>query len=128
RGKLSPQVIKDSNRQAAGVRFGLEHLRRYGTNQHELGDAAGTVPCDIARRLATAGGMADVDCVTQVQPRCQRCNVCSVGVHVVALGTLAGAPVATTVVGDDAIALLEKEQQLRVPVVAAQRPAMVEDD
>jgi hypothetical protein len=35
---------------------------------------------------------------------------------------------AATVMGNDAVALRLKEQHLGVPVVAAQRPAMVKDD
>ena len=35
---------------------------------------------------------------------------------------------AAAVVGDDAVAFAEEEQHLVVPVVRAQRPAVVEDD
>ena len=41
---------------------------------------------------------------------------------------LSGAAMAATVMGDDAIALRQEEQHLRVPIVRRQRPAMVEDD
>ena len=35
---------------------------------------------------------------------------------------------AAAVVGDDPVAVLEEEHHLRVPVVGAQRPAVVEHD
>ena len=35
---------------------------------------------------------------------------------------------AAPVVGDDAIAVLEEEQHLRVPIIGRQRPAVAEDD
>ncbi|MNT93248.1 hypothetical protein D3C72_2346700 [compost metagenome] len=57
-----------------------------------------------------------------------RRGVGGVVVHVVAVADLAGAPVAAPVVGDDAVALGDEEQHLRVPVVAGQGPAVVEDD
>ena len=49
-------------------------------------------------------------------------------IHVVAVGGLCRAPVAVPVVGDDAEALAEEEQRLRIPVVRRQRPAMAEYD
>src|SRR6476646_2229793 len=49
-------------------------------------------------------------------------------IHVMAIARLGGSAVAATVVGDHAIALIEEEQHLRVPVVGRQRPAMAEHD
>src|SRR5882724_2033039 len=49
-------------------------------------------------------------------------------IHVMAVAGLAGSAVATAVMGDDSIAVIEKEQHLRVPVVGRQRPAMAEHD
>src|SRR5207237_8084332 len=49
-------------------------------------------------------------------------------IHVVATADLGGASMATPVVGDDAIAALEEEQHLRVPIIGRQRPAMAEHD
>ena len=49
-------------------------------------------------------------------------------VHVVPVGGLRGAAVPPPVVGDDAVAVLDEEQQLRVPVVGGQRPSVAEDD
>src|SRR5258705_8681861 len=47
-------------------------------------------------------------------------------IHVVAVRHLARAAMPAAVMGDDAIAVLEEEQHLGVPVVAGQRPAVAE--
>ena len=86
------------------------------------------VPPEIAHDLAAAGRMADVDGVLQIEMRGHRREIVGVVIHVVAVGGLARAAVAAPVVGDDAIAALEKEHHLRVPVVGRQRPAMAEHD
>src|SRR5262245_26149471 len=49
-------------------------------------------------------------------------------VHVVAVGGLSGAAMAAPVVRDNPIALLKKEEHLRVPVIGRQRPAVAEND
>src|SRR2546422_7080386 len=49
-------------------------------------------------------------------------------IHVMAATGLGGAAMAAPVVGYDAIAVLQEEQHLRVPVIGRQRPAMAEDD
>src|SRR6266404_1483556 len=60
---------------------------------------------------------------------CGQCRyVVSVMIHVMATAGLSGAAMAAPVVGYDAIAVLQEEQHLRVPVIGTQRPPMVEDD
>ena len=86
------------------------------------------MPSQIARHLAAAGGMADVNGVLQVEMRGQRRQVIGIVIHVVAVADLGGAAVAAAVMRDDAIAVLEEEQHLRVPVIGRQRPAMAEHD
>src|SRR5438876_765341 len=49
-------------------------------------------------------------------------------IHVMAATGLAGAAMAAPVVGYDAIAVLEEEQHLRVPIIGRQRPAVAEHD
>src|SRR5882724_9900528 len=49
-------------------------------------------------------------------------------IHVMATADLGGAAMATPVVGYDAVAVLEEEQHLRVPIIGRQRPAMAEHD
>lgn len=55
-------------------------------------------------------------------------EIVGVVIHVMAAAGLGGAAVAAPVVGDDAIAVCEEEQHLRVPVVRRQRPAVAEHD
>src|SRR6476646_5951110 len=49
-------------------------------------------------------------------------------IHVMAATGLGGAAMAAPVVGYDAIALLEEEKHLRVPIIGRQRPAVAEHD
>jgi hypothetical protein len=123
------EAVEHLDRQAARIGRRLHHDRRHGADQHQLGDAAPlAVAGDVARRLAAAGGVADVDGVAQVEMLDHRGDVGGVVVHVVAVADLARAAMAAPVMGDDAVALLEEEEHLRVPVVGAQRPAVVEHD
>jgi hypothetical protein len=45
-----------------------------------------------------------------------------------AVSGLGGAAMAAPVVGYDAIAMIEEEQHLRVPIIGRQRPTVTEDD
>ena len=58
----------------------------------------------------------------------QRRQVVGVMIHVMAATGLGGAAMAAPVVGYDAIAVLEEEQHLRVPIIGRQRPAVAEHD
>src|ERR1700758_397977 len=49
-------------------------------------------------------------------------------IHVMAATGLGGAAMAAPVMGYDAIAVLEEEQHLRVPIIGRQRPAVAEHD
>src|ERR1700741_4254886 len=49
-------------------------------------------------------------------------------VHIVAIGGLGRATMTTAVMGNDAIAMVEEKQQLRVPIIGRQRPAVAEHD
>src|SRR5438874_3348492 len=60
--------------------------------------------------------------------RRQSRQVVGVMIHVMAPAGLGGAAVTSSVMGDDAIAVLEEEQHLRVPIIGRQRPAMAEHD
>ena len=55
--------------------------------------------------------------VLQIEMRCYRREIVGVVVEVVAVGDLAGAAVAAAVMSDDAIAVIEEKQHLRVPIV-----------
>src|SRR5262245_57864679 len=71
--------------------------------------------------------MADVNGVAQVEVLDDSGDVGGVVVHVVAVADLARPAVAAPVMGNDAIALVEEIEHLRVPVVGAQGPAVMED-
>src|ERR1700693_2635446 len=58
----------------------------------------------------------------------QRTQVVGVVIHVMAATGLSGASMAAPVVGYDAIAVLEEELHLRVPIIGRQRPAVAEHD
>jgi len=55
-------------------------------------------------------------------------DIGGIGIHVVANERLGGTAVAAPVVGDDPVSLRQEEHHLVVPVVGAERPAVVEDD
>jgi len=72
--------------------------------------------------------MADMDGVFQIQMRRQSRQVVGIMVHIVAVGGLGRAAMATAVMGDDAIAMMQEEQQLRVPIIGRHRPAVAKHD
>ena len=55
-------------------------------------------------------------------------EVVGVVIEVVAVGGLGGTSVTAAVMRDDAVAVVEEEHQLGVPVVGGERPAVAEDD
>jgi hypothetical protein len=60
--------------------------------------------------------------------RGQSRKVVGIVIHVMASTGLGGAAVAPSVMSDDAIAVFEEEQHLRIPVIGRERPTMTEDD
>ncbi|HEY3826240.1 MAG TPA: hypothetical protein VGL82_16855 [Bryobacteraceae bacterium] len=82
------------------------------------------MPTQIARHVSAAGGMADMDGVFQVEMRRESRQVVGVMIHIVAIGGLGRATMATAVMSNHAIATMQKEQQLCVPIIGRQRPAM----
>ena len=83
---------------------------------------------DIARGLAAPGGMADMDCIAQIEMRNHGGGIGGVMIHVVAIAHLARTAVPAPVMSDDAETLVEKVEHLGIPIVRAQGPAVVEDD
>src|SRR5271156_2420606 len=82
----------------------------------------------IVRHLAAASGVADMHGILQVQMRGKCRKIVSIMIHVVTIARLRGPAVAAAVMGYDAIAVTQKEQQLCVPVICRQRPSMAEHD
>ena len=93
-----------------------------------LAHAAFAMPRQIMRHLAATGGMANMDGVFEVEMGRESRQVVGVMIHVVAVGGLGGAAVATAIMRNHAIAMTEEEQHLCVPIVGRQRPAVTEND
>src|SRR5262249_7878543 len=72
--------------------------------------------------------MSDMDGVAEIEVLDDRGCVGSVMVHVVAASELARAPMAAPVDAHHAIAAVQEEKHLGIPVVATKRPAMVENN
>src|ERR1700752_887681 len=70
--------------------------------------------------------MANMDDIFQVEMSHKSGQVVSVMVHIVAVASLSRASMATAVMGDHAIAMMQEEQHLRVPIIGRKRPAMAE--
>ena len=106
----------------------LHHERRHRTDEDRLGHPVLAVAGDVAHHLAPAGRVADVHGVVEVEVRDYRGQVVGVVVHVVPVAGLGRAAVAPAVGGHDPVALTQEEQELGVPVVGRERPAVTEDD
>src|SRR3984893_70072 len=126
--ELGLQIIEHFFRKTAGIFLCLHYQRWHRADQRRLRYPAFAMPSQIMRHFAAAGRMANVHGVLQIKMRGQSRKVVGVVIHVMAATSLSGAAMASSVVGYDAIAVLEKEQHLRVPVIDRQRPAMTEDD
>src|SRR5262245_31622901 len=72
--------------------------------------------------------MADVDYIAQIELLDDGGDIGRVVIHVVAVADRTRTPVPATVMSDDAVALAEEVEHLRIPVVGAQRPAVMEED
>ena len=106
------QLIEDLDRQCRRIGRRLEHQRRHGADQHRLGDALRSVAADVARHLAAAGRMSDVDGILEVELGDELGEIVGVGVHVVAGPGLAGAAMPAAVVRDAAVAARGEEEHL----------------
>src|SRR4029077_4284964 len=104
--------------------------RRYGADDDELGDAPLrlAMPRDVVRRFAAASGVTDMDRVSQVEVLDYGGCIGRVVIHVVTVAHLRRATVAAAVMGDDTVPLADEVEHLVVPVVGAQRPAVVKYD
>lgn len=66
--------------------------------------------------------------IAQIKRVSQRDDIGDIGVHVVTARRLRRTAMAAAIMRDDAIAFLDEEHHLRVPVIRAERPAVVEHD
>jgi hypothetical protein len=81
---------------------------------------------DVASCLAAAGRVADMDGILQIEMLVNGAGVGGVMVHVVPVADLGRATMASAIMGDDAVALVEEVEHLRIPVVGGQGPAVME--
>src|SRR5262249_62343827 len=86
------------------------------------------MPSQIVRHLAATGGVTDMHGILEVEMRGKRREVVGIMIHVVTVTRLRGPAVAAAVMGYDAIAVMQEEQHLGVPVICRQRPAVTEHD
>src|SRR5262249_60357687 len=112
-------AIEGRDGQAARILFRLQHERRHSANENSLGDAFRSVTSDVASYFAASGRVTDVNCVLQIKMFSQRCEIVGIGVHLVPIPRLAGAPMTAAVVRENTIALPAEEQHLGGPVVRA---------
>ncbi|MCY1173935.1 hypothetical protein D9M73_141180 [compost metagenome] len=117
RGELRLITVEDLLGQTAGVCGGLHHQRWNRTDDRRLGGSAFAVTSEVMHDLAAAGGMADMDRVAKVQMLDHGRKIIGIMVHVMTFADLGRSPVATPVMRNDAVALAEEEQHLRVPVI-----------
>ena len=72
--------------------------------------------------------MADMDSILQVEMLGDGRRIGRIMVHVVTITDLSRAAVPPTIMRDDAEPLSKEEEHLRIPIVRAQRPTVMEDD
>lgn len=65
--------------------------------------------------------------ILKVEVLYYRREVVSIVVHIVTIRNLSRSAMATTVVGDNAIPMVQEEQHLSIPVIGRQRPPMTEN-
>src|SRR3989454_12541696 len=92
-------------------------FRSHRADDHRFCHAAFAVARQVVHDFPAAGRVADMHRTLEVEMRGQRGEVVGVMIHVMATADLGGASMATPVVGDDAIAMREEEQHLRVPII-----------
>jgi hypothetical protein len=119
-------LVEHLDRQTAGIIGGLEHDRRYRCDEHRLADPGSAVTADVAHDLAATGGVSDQHGVVQVERVHQVRQAVGMVVHVVAVPRLGGATVAAAVMGDSPETTRGHEQQLLVPGIGVERPAVAE--
>ena len=78
--------------------------------------------------FTAAGGMTDMHRSLYAQVLDHGRDVVGTVVHIVPVPDLAGTPVATPVVGNDPVTFAQEKQHLRVPIICAQWPAMMEEN
>lgn len=115
--KRGTEAIEDLDRRTLRILRGLDHDGRNGADQYDLCDSTAAVPRSVARGLSAASRMPNMNRIFQIELLRQLRDIGSVGIHVVTGRSLRRAAMTATIVSDDAIALPEEEQHLRIPLV-----------
>ena len=97
-------------------------------DQYQLAHSAIAVTRDISRGLSAARGVADVNGVAKIEMLDNCHDIRRAMVHVMAIARLARAAMTPAIVSDDTIAVAEQVENLGIPLIGAQWPAVVKDD
>jgi hypothetical protein len=92
----------------------LDHQRRNRADERCLRHAIRAMPRDVADYFAAAGRVTDMHGILEVQVRGQRRQVIGIVIHIVTVCRLARASMAAAVMGDDPIAAIQEENELRI--------------
>ena len=99
-------------RRPPGIRRAFHHQRRHGTDEHELRDPALAVTGDVTRGFASAGRVANVDRISQIEMFHHRGGVRCVMVHIVPVADLARPTMTATVVSDNSETVIQEKEKL----------------
>ncbi|GHS82204.1 hypothetical protein PAGU2196_30380 [Pseudomonas sp. PAGU 2196] len=78
--------------------------------------------------FTSAGGMTDMDSALHAEMINHCRDVIGIVIHVVSIPDLAGSPMTTPVVCYNPETVSQEKEHLRVPIVRAKRPSVVEKD
>ncbi len=120
--------VEGRDRKARRVRSGFQHQGRHRADQHGFLHALRPVAPEVARHLASARRVTDHDRVFQIELIHEAREVVRVRVHFIAVPGLTRTAVTAAIVGDGAKPARRKVDELLVPGVGVQRPAVAEDD
>jgi hypothetical protein len=83
--ELGLQIVEDALRQTARVGISLHHERSDRADEHRFRDPALPVSGDVAHDLTTAGRVADMNGVLEIEMCSDRGQVIGVMVHIVTI-------------------------------------------
>ena len=78
--------------------------------------------------FTTAGGVPHMGCALHAKMVDYGRDVISIMIHVVPVPDLAGSPMTASVVCNHPVAIRQEKKHLRIPVVRAERPSVMEKD
>ena len=128
RDDAGANLVKLLDRDSSGIARRLQHARRHRAHEHCLRHSLRTMATDVAGHLAAARRVSDMNDVRQVELLDEFRKVVGVRVHVIPVPGLGRPSVTAPVVGDGAIPVGRHEEQLLVPCVGVEWPAVAEDD